>query len=222
MTKVRKYLMRQQKTVTIKQIQKYLFLARRIKMNHLQIMTYSFDITRICCFSETTTNSQRFLPLQVVRVLIILSLNFQVLQVMPEYTNQKRLASHGDFLLIGKLLNVFYITPTKKLQYLLQSMVPKMYSANIHSIQILLNYKHSLYSSPTMKIHVLCLPRTELTRYNEKNRLIFLLAALRFDDANTRDEWKETDPLAGISQVFNKLVTNSQSNYTCGQYTTKC
>ncbi|KAJ8870110.1 hypothetical protein PR048_029122 [Dryococelus australis] len=37
-----------------------------------------------------------------------------------------------------------------------------------------------------------------------KNRFLFLLAALRYDDANTRDEWKETDPLAGISQVFNK------------------
>ncbi|KAJ8877196.1 hypothetical protein PR048_021650 [Dryococelus australis] len=52
-----------------------------------------------------------------------------------------------------------------------------------------------------------------------KNRFLFLLAALRFDDASTRDERKETDPLAGISPVLIKLVTNSQSNYTCGQYT---
>lgn len=51
-------------------------------------------------------------------------------------------------------------------------------------------------------------------------RFLFLLAALRFDDLTTRDERRAVDRLAPISEFFNELLVNCQSNYCCGEYLT--
>lgn len=53
-----------------------------------------------------------------------------------------------------------------------------------------------------------------------KNRFTFLIECLRFDELATRGVRKETDPLAPISEIFNKFVSNSQQNYFCGVNTT--
>ncbi|KAJ8873751.1 hypothetical protein PR048_024585 [Dryococelus australis] len=51
-------------------------------------------------------------------------------------------------------------------------------------------------------------------------RFLILLAAHRFDDVTTREERKSIDRLAPISDLFNELLVNCQSNYCCGEYLT--
>lgn len=51
-------------------------------------------------------------------------------------------------------------------------------------------------------------------------RFLFLLTALRFDNAQTRDVRMENDRLAPISDLLNAFIANCQSNYSCGEYTT--
>ncbi|KAJ8879889.1 hypothetical protein PR048_020509 [Dryococelus australis] len=51
-------------------------------------------------------------------------------------------------------------------------------------------------------------------------RIIFLLYALRFDDVTTLEERRAIDCLAPISELFNELLVNCQSNYCCGEYPT--
>ena len=52
-----------------------------------------------------------------------------------------------------------------------------------------------------------------------KDRFLFLLAALRFDDQVTRRERIESgDKLAAISKIYNIFNSNCQANYTCGEY----
>lgn len=53
------------------------------------------------------------------------------------------------------------------------------------------------------------------------NRFYFLLSALCFDDRTTRPQRiANGDTLAAISDIFNKFITNCQSNYSCGEYLT--
>lgn len=49
-----------------------------------------------------------------------------------------------------------------------------------------------------------------------KNRFATLLVALRFDNPVERAERRKTDPLAPISEIFNKFVPNCQRIYTPG------
>ncbi|KAJ8869251.1 hypothetical protein PR048_030823 [Dryococelus australis] len=136
-----------------------------------------------------------------------------VWQVMQEYTNRRRLGSHGDFLLIGKLLNVFYVTSTKKITLL----------ASKHGFKNLdCQYtQHTDIAELEACFGLLYLDGVFKSSYEDTRSLsatdgtgrdIFraTMSKGRFDDASTRYERKETDPLAGISQVSNKLVTNSQ------------
>ncbi|KAJ8961304.1 hypothetical protein NQ314_005953 [Rhamnusium bicolor] len=52
-------------------------------------------------------------------------------------------------------------------------------------------------------------------------RFCFLCSALRFDDSSTRaDRIQNGDKLAPISELFNLMIVNSQSNYSCGEYMT--
>lgn len=51
------------------------------------------------------------------------------------------------------------------------------------------------------------------------NRFAVLLQCLRFDDADTRDVRKKENPLAAISEIFDKFVSNCQSAYTIGSLT---
>lgn len=54
-----------------------------------------------------------------------------------------------------------------------------------------------------------------------KERFLFLLLAIRFDDSATRDQRKESgDRLAAISDIFNEFIKNSISNYTCSEFAT--
>lgn len=48
------------------------------------------------------------------------------------------------------------------------------------------------------------------------NRFAIILACLRFDDAETRNERKKDDPLAAISEIFNVFINNCQSRYRIG------
>ncbi|XP_045448241.1 piggyBac transposable element-derived protein 1-like [Melitaea cinxia] len=52
------------------------------------------------------------------------------------------------------------------------------------------------------------------------NRYLFILSCLRFDEEHTREERKQTDRLALISEVFNKFIKNCISNYSCSEYVT--
>lgn len=49
-----------------------------------------------------------------------------------------------------------------------------------------------------------------------KNRFAFLHVCLRFDNPDDRNIRKLNDPTAAISELFNNLVTNSQTMYTLG------
>lgn len=49
-----------------------------------------------------------------------------------------------------------------------------------------------------------------------KNRFLFILLALRFDNPNDRDERKKTDPSAAVSEIFNKFIENSRELYSPG------
>ncbi|KAJ8943353.1 hypothetical protein NQ314_009780 [Rhamnusium bicolor] len=52
-------------------------------------------------------------------------------------------------------------------------------------------------------------------------RFCFLCSALRFDDSSTRaDRIQNGDKLAPIAELFNLMIVNSQSNYSCGEYMT--
>lgn len=53
-----------------------------------------------------------------------------------------------------------------------------------------------------------------------KQRFLFLLNALRFDRIESRAERQINDPLAAISNIFDKFIENSKLNYSCGQYVT--
>lgn len=48
-------------------------------------------------------------------------------------------------------------------------------------------------------------------------RFSILLTALRFDDADTREERKIADPTAAISQIFGLFVRNCKSNYSISE-----
>lgn len=52
------------------------------------------------------------------------------------------------------------------------------------------------------------------------NRYKALVGALRFDDAQTREERKTTDKAAAISEIFCKIISNSQAVYRPSAYTT--
>ena len=52
-----------------------------------------------------------------------------------------------------------------------------------------------------------------------KDRFLFLLAALRFDDQTSRRERIQNgDKLAAISNIYNIFNSNCQANYTCSEY----
>ncbi|GBP44057.1 PiggyBac transposable element-derived protein 4 [Eumeta japonica] len=51
-----------------------------------------------------------------------------------------------------------------------------------------------------------------------KWRFSCLINCLRFDDSTTREERLKEDALAPISDMFNKFISNSQSQYTPGPY----
>lgn len=51
-----------------------------------------------------------------------------------------------------------------------------------------------------------------------KERFLFLLSALRFDDASTRLERSKVDPTAPISNLFQKFIDNCQEMYSMGEY----
>lgn len=51
-------------------------------------------------------------------------------------------------------------------------------------------------------------------------RFLFILSALRFDEIDTREERKENDRAALISEIFNKFIGNCQKYYTCSEYVT--
>ncbi|CAH2092513.1 unnamed protein product [Euphydryas editha] len=53
-----------------------------------------------------------------------------------------------------------------------------------------------------------------------KNRFLFLLICLRFDDASTREQRKTSNRLAPISELFDQFIFNIQANYTCSEYVT--
>lgn len=51
-----------------------------------------------------------------------------------------------------------------------------------------------------------------------KQRFLFLMEVLRFDNASDRQERKKEDKAAAISKIFYKFITNCQSCYTPGVY----
>ena len=52
-----------------------------------------------------------------------------------------------------------------------------------------------------------------------KDRFLYLLAALRFDDQTSRRERIQNgDKLAAISNIYNIFNSNCQTNYTCSEY----
>lgn len=53
-----------------------------------------------------------------------------------------------------------------------------------------------------------------------KKRFAVLLAAIRFDNREDREERKKDDPTAAISFVFNSFIENCQSLYGLGQSAT--
>ncbi|KAJ8888553.1 hypothetical protein PR048_008044 [Dryococelus australis] len=48
-------------------------------------------------------------------------------------------------------------------------------------------------------------------------RLLILLAYLRFDNPEDKEQLKENDPSAAILWIFNELVKNSQLSYSFGE-----
>lgn len=52
------------------------------------------------------------------------------------------------------------------------------------------------------------------------NRYKVLVASLRFDDAQTREQRKQTDKAAPISEIFDKIIKNSQAVYRPSAYVT--
>lgn len=52
------------------------------------------------------------------------------------------------------------------------------------------------------------------------NRYKALVASLRFDNAQTREQRKQTDKAAPISEIFNKIIKNSQAVYRPSAYVT--
>ncbi|CAK1590577.1 unnamed protein product [Parnassius mnemosyne] len=53
-----------------------------------------------------------------------------------------------------------------------------------------------------------------------KDRFAMILVSLRFDDASTRDERKQSDVAAPISSIFYEFVANGQKYYKIGENTT--
>lgn len=53
-----------------------------------------------------------------------------------------------------------------------------------------------------------------------KNRFLFLLSVIRFDDKNSRNERKKIDKLAAIRWVIDKFVENCKNNYSLGEFLT--
>ena len=49
-----------------------------------------------------------------------------------------------------------------------------------------------------------------------KNRMLFILAALRFDNSDDREERKKEDPIAAISKIFNMFIENFQQCISLG------
>lgn len=49
-----------------------------------------------------------------------------------------------------------------------------------------------------------------------RNRFLFLLLSLRFDNPDDRKERKIDDPTAAVSEIFNKFIKNSQRLYSPG------
>lgn len=45
-----------------------------------------------------------------------------------------------------------------------------------------------------------------------RNRFLYILPRLRFDDTETREEQRHDDPLALVSDIFNSFINNSRSN----------
>lgn len=60
---------------------------------------------------------------------------------------------------------------------------------------------------------------TDLSRYHVPEPLQ-VVASLRFDDAQTRQERKTTDKAAPISEIFYKVILNSQAVYRPSPYVT--
>lgn len=53
-----------------------------------------------------------------------------------------------------------------------------------------------------------------------EKRIEVLTACLRFDDPNTREQRKATDKAAAISEIFGKLLSNSQKAYSLTEHVT--
>nr|XP_026500826.1 uncharacterized protein LOC113404207 [Vanessa tameamea] len=51
-----------------------------------------------------------------------------------------------------------------------------------------------------------------------QKRFLLLLAALRFDDPNTREEKKKNDPATHISELYDIFISNCQSYYNPVSY----
>lgn len=51
-----------------------------------------------------------------------------------------------------------------------------------------------------------------------KERFLYLLNALRFDDPSTRKERQKSDPGAAISEIFDQFIKNCQEHYSLGEY----
>ncbi|KAJ8893888.1 hypothetical protein PR048_006489 [Dryococelus australis] len=205
---VRKYLMRQQKTVAIKQIQKYMFLARKTKMNHLPIMTYSFDITRMCCLAESTTNppaTSRTHAHNLVTKLPGLAgdarvhkpktpseswrffIDREIIECVLHNTNKKI-----------TVLSSKYGSKNLDCQYTQHTYIPEL-EAFFGLLHLAGDFKSNQEDTCSL-FATERIGRDIFRATMSKNRYIFLLAALRFDDPSTRDERKENDPLSGISQ----------------------
>lgn len=53
-----------------------------------------------------------------------------------------------------------------------------------------------------------------------KNRFLFLLSIIRFDDKSTRNQRKQIDKLAAIRWVIDEFVKNCRNNYSVGEFIT--
>lgn len=62
--------------------------------------------------------------------------------------------------------------------------------------------------------------RTHVRTTMSLNRYKVLVASLRFDDAQTREQRKQTDKAAPISEIFDKIIKNSQAVYRPSAYVT--
>jgi len=47
-----------------------------------------------------------------------------------------------------------------------------------------------------------------------QKRFLFLINCLRFDNPNTRDERKEENPIAAVSEIFDEFINNCKLNYS--------